>query len=559
IITGTISGGKAPYTVSMVSGTGTLTQPVGLGTTFTFTSTTPGANQFQVTDANGCPAQSGVITINPIVYPTATFSKVDPTCNGNSDGSIRLIPSGGIAPYQYSIDNGATFTITNVFGGLSAGLYEYVIRDKKGCEATGTITLDDPALIVPNIVMHPIVCNVNTPGSFDVTIASGGVAPFTYTLYDNTFTQIATSGIIGATNYSFGGLNFGDYYITIVDAKGCQYNSTKLRITTPPFLTLNAVTLGGDCIVGAKVDLTVIAGGVAPYQYSIFGQPLTESAPTVATTFTFNGLLHGTSYFFQVKDVNNCISILEVPIPSISSIVVAIDSKTNVTCNGANNGVLNYTVSSFDATVTTIDYELLNPLTNLPIVPPVSGSIVGPIGGPVSGVISGLKPGDYILKVKESTGTLCSALIPFNITQPIQPVNATISNETNANCISGAQITVSATGGTGPYQYAFVPNGSAQGGAYTTSNLGILDYDTFGNNWDIWVKDANGCEFKIDKLITKDPTPVIAAVLNNQCAPTEGNFAIDVTLTTAGMAPYSYSVDGGVYQSQTAPFTISNL
>src|SRR5690606_23733570 len=34
---------------------------------------------------------------------------------------------------------------------------------------------------------------------------------------------------------------------------------------------------------------------------------------------------------------------------------------------------------------------------------------------------------------------------------------------------------------------------------------------------------------------------------------------IDVTLTTAGISPYTYSIDGGAFQTQTAPFTISNL
>ncbi|TRX29319.1 hypothetical protein FNW52_20610, partial [Flavobacterium sp. ZT3R18] len=40
---------------------------------------------------------------------------------------------------------------------------------------------------------------------------------------------------------------------------------------------------------------------------------------------------------------------------------------------------------------------------------------------------------------------------------------------------------------------------------------------------------------------------------------TEGNFVIDVTLPTAGIAPYSYSVDGGVYQNLVAPFSITGL
>ena len=52
---------------------------------------------------------------------------------------------------------------------------------------------------------------------------------------------------------------------------------------------------------------------------------------------------------------------------------------------------------------------------------------------------------------------------------------------------------------------------------------------------------------------------LITATVTNQCTVTEGNFEIDVTLVTAGIAPYSFSIDGGAFQTSTAPFTISSL
>ena len=56
-----------------------------------------------------------------------------------------------------------------------------------------------------------------------------------------------------------------------------------------------------------------------------------------------------------------------------------------------------------------------------------------------------------------------------------------------------------------------------------------------------------------------DDTPVISAAINNQCTVVEGKFEIDVTLDTAGIAPYSFSINGGAFQTQTSPFTLSNL
>ena len=37
------------------------------------------------------------------------------------------------------------------------------------------------------------------------------------------------------------------------------------------------------------------------------------------------------------------------------------------------------------------------------------------------------------------------------------------------------------------------------------------------------------------------------------------NYALDVALEATGITPYSYSIDGGAFQTRTAPFTYTNL
>ena len=54
-------------------------------------------------------------------------------------------------------------------------------------------------------------------------------------------------------------------------------------------------------------------------------------------------------------------------------------------------------------------------------------------------------------------------------------------------------------------------------------------------------------------------SPVITATINNDCVDIDGTFQIDVNLTTIGTAPYSVSIDGGAFQTQSFPFTIQNL
>ena len=53
-------------------------------------------------------------------------------CNG-SDGSIELFGYLGEAPYEYSIDGGATFVTTNLFSDLPNGIYNTQVKDDIGC------------------------------------------------------------------------------------------------------------------------------------------------------------------------------------------------------------------------------------------------------------------------------------------------------------------------------------------------------------------------------------------------------------------------------------------
>ena len=114
------------------------------------------------------------------------------TTLNNSDGKIVLNVTGGNT-ISYSIDSGTTFVSSNVFGGLVAGSYNYVVRDSKSCEAMGTINLVDPLPIDVSIIRNPVQCISNILGSLDITINSGGVAPFVYTLYNNANVQIGAT------------------------------------------------------------------------------------------------------------------------------------------------------------------------------------------------------------------------------------------------------------------------------------------------------------------------------------------------------------------------------
>ena len=557
----TTTGGNAPYSYKVKIGAGAYGASVPFaGATFTYTATTADTYQFEITDTNSCTKETNVITVAAIVPVTASEASVNPTCNGDADGSITLTALTGEAPFTYSLDGGTTFVASNVFGGLAAATYNYVVRDTKGCDAFGTITLIDPDPIVPNIVINGIQCGPIVPGSFDIEVTSGGIAPYVYTLYDNSFTQINTYTEISSANtpvWNFGGLNFGDYYITIVDAKGCEYKSGKLRIEPAPYLNLTSNIATASCATGVDVTLNV-SGGVPNYNYSIYGQPATASGPTASTSYTFTGLDQGTTYVFEVIDTNGCPSYLEILTPVISPIIIDPLITTNVTCFGANDGEISFTVDQYDTSVTELYYEVRDNLTNTAIVPAKNGNVTGLSGSPVTPVsrtITGLPAGNYTLYVREVDGTLCSTTKEFQITQPVQPLASTITAEVNANCNSGAQITLTTTGGTGPYKYAAGASGfSPLPGDFGTSNVLNLD-DTIRLNWDIVIEDANGCQFPINKTITRDVDPTIDPVAL-QCFT---GTPISITLSgTTSVGPVTYSIGiGGIAGAYQASPTFS--
>ncbi|AUP81346.1 T9SS type B sorting domain-containing protein [Flavivirga eckloniae] len=556
-----ISGGNANYTAYEVSINGAAYVPVlpaPVGASFTYTANAAGTYEFRITDTNitsgTCTVITNEITVDAIVPVAATDAQVDPTCNGSTDGSITLTATAGVPPFTYSIDGGATFVSNNVFGGLGAGTYNYVVRDRLECTTTGPVTLIDPPIIDVDIQEFGLTCagNVPTLGRIEVFVNSGGTANYTYTLFDNTFTQIAThtegSAPITPT-HTFGGLNFGDYYVRVVDARGCEFNSGPIRINTTPDLNFTTAVDSNNCATGVDIQVNTV-GGTAPYNYSIVGQPEVVGP----ANFTFTGLLHNVTYFLQVRDANNCIFVLErTTPPPPSTIAISGTATTNVTCNGADDGTFAFTVESYDGTVTNIDYQLLNALTLLPLPTPVNGTLVGPAGGPVSHTISALPPGNYVLEAREATGTLCAATHTFEITQPAQPVATAVSSQVPSNCNAGAQITLTTRGGTGPYTYAAVINGAGAPAlaAYGPSNVITVDTNSGADLvWDIYVRDANGCPDMITVNVTHQTSPTINPVAQQCYDGTPFNITlVEGTGTAAG--PLSYSTGSGFQASDT--------
>ncbi len=127
----------------------------------------------------------GVIGCLPISVDNTIPTNVT-GCYGDSTGSIQVVASGGFGtPWQYSIDNGLSYTASAYYPDLPAGDYQVVVIDAENCTQIGPlITLTQPDTLLANFVSKEDILHHTdwrgdeqvTDGSLVVT-ASGGTSP----------------------------------------------------------------------------------------------------------------------------------------------------------------------------------------------------------------------------------------------------------------------------------------------------------------------------------------------------------------------------------------------
>ncbi|MET3034409.1 SprB repeat-containing protein, partial [Flavobacterium johnsoniae] len=616
-IDGTINGGTANYNYTVtINGTLDPTVHTVAGTTFTYTdatavtATTTTTYLFTFTDNSGCNATSTVV-VQPKTNPDFTAVQGNLIyCSGQETGSINvnIDTTVGVGPYVINVvkDNTALGTPNVNYGtqttGLPGGDYIVTVTDANGCSLNRNVSIAQPDPIVFTEDIQQIKCiggGAGTAlGSIGVTALAGGTTSglalpaksgFIYTLTSNTSpTQTFTPD--GRENHSFQILNFGIYELTVTDFNGCSVTKT-INIASPPEDMIIDVTQGTPSCTSATIVVSVtppIPGG--PYHFALYpvdpANPNNYDYATYSASYqdadavsppaspgdpdllksTFTGLNPGVLYSFIVYDEStNCYFFkqADTKTPTLSTLTSDL-TESNVTCMNAGDGSVSFTFTKNYTTTTTVNYQVYNSQTNQPVVPAITGSVTGLNGNVTSPVQTAgpLVPGTYYILFTEvggSTPGCTNSSRTFTITQSVVPVlvNATVNK--NQNCNELGNISVSAQGGTAPYKYLVLSDTAPA----PTAGDAWVDGSSFNlaaGNYIAYAKDANGCiQPAAVKVIPLDPTPVVAAVLAAQCNVTEGSFVINVTVPTAGVSPYTFSVDGGAFQSRTAPFSITGL
>lgn len=196
-------------------------------------------------DATGCP---NIVKDTVIVSQiTKTVTSTNVKCFGANNGSITVTASGGVQPYNYSIDGGTNFSPTGTFTNLVPGTYTVFVTDAISCESTmQQVVITQPAseLTFSAAVIH-VVCPDDDNGKITIT-AGGGTAPYQYS---------KNAGISYQASNVFADLLPGYYTIRVRDANNCsptdqvitveQNDNIPPVISCPASITVHATNMTG--------------------------------------------------------------------------------------------------------------------------------------------------------------------------------------------------------------------------------------------------------------------------------------------------------------------------
>ncbi len=456
-----------------------------------------------VADANGCTQTSNAFVSNAAGPSIVATNTTDPTC-GQSNGTITIGSTPGTGSTTFSIDNGNSYSMNNIFNGLPAGNYDVVVLDANSCGDTTTVTLSDlPPPSIDSIQTSDPVCNLDNG---EVTVfTSLGMLPL----------QFSINGGTPQVSNLFTNLAAGSHSILVEDASGCTVTTSFSLTNNPPpnFSGLQGVTA---TYCGKSIGkLTISANGQAPpLMYAI-------NNGTPQSSNIFSNLSAG-QYDVAVTDANGCsvsqsFTIFDLPGPTVS-----ISAQDDPACGMAIGSV---TVQSTGG-LPFYEYSIDN----------------GPFSS--NNVFSGLMAGTYEIVVSDFN--TCLDTLSFVLSDIAGPMITQI-NTTNPTCGSqnGALI-IAATGPTLPLLF------SLDGITYSASNV----FDQLGaSNYTVWVQDTNGCTTSTQQLLSDTGFPDISGITTSP--PTCGNANGSITITASnGTPPYLYSIDNNGFQGNN---TFNNL
>lgn len=332
-------------------------------------------------------------------------------CTTN-DGQAIINAIGGTAPYQYSAINWTTGEVfqnnSGIFVNLTAGQYGIWVEDANGCEPNcSSLSFEIDGQVQPLTAQVDVVnqlCAINNDGGSINIFATGGTAPYIYSIGGNF-----------STDPHFNQLTTGNYQVVVLDANGCAFVDS-VAIESPNALGLYFTGLIAPSCGQANGSISLnVTGGTAPYSLTANGQSVNNN---------MTGLTEGT-YLIALTDANGCsydttITLIGTPNFSLSA------SATTVSCAGDCDG---------GATV---------------VASGSSGYTYTWSNGATTNQIDQLCAGIYTVEVIDSNG--CTEQTQVTVVEP-DPISLSVRVSQDPGCDNNdGALQLGIRGGTAPFQ-----------------------------------------------------------------------------------------------------------
>jgi gliding motility-associated-like protein len=404
-----------------------------------------------------------------------SFSITSPTCSNYTNGMAVVTATGGTAPYQYYWSNNQSGSTT---ASLAGGSYTVSVTDALGVMTTGVANVTAP-LELYGVIDLGDTC---APSGNILAIANGGVGPYSFAWSNG-----------GTTAQVSQPLNHSEC-VTITDFNGCV-DVTCSKVFKP--MVTVPVTDDVDCADQFLGSIFfVLSGGYGPYQYSWSNG---------STASFLSGVPAGT-YTLSITDYNGCNHIATGNIVTENSTVTSTTSSTSA-CPLAATGSASAMGSGG---VTPYSYIWSNGVT--------------------TSSNPGLSSGTYVVTTVDNIG--CSGTNTVVVGQSTLIATTAVINPATCDDDNG-NAQVSASGGSGPYTYA-----------WSNGDSGFVLSEVVAGAFTVTVTDNTGCT-----NIATVTVPVNEQVLNldfvvigSTCGAANGMIEAFVT---NGVAPFVYIWNNG--------------
>jgi gliding motility-associated-like protein len=218
-----------------------------------------------VKDNNGCQitVADSIMELNPAIVLDSIV--VQPYCLDNILGSVEVIPSGGLSPFQYVWSTGDTLSVIDT---LTSGSYSVQVIDANGCTKSYATTLSDTSNISIQVVGATTFCSGDS-----VTLTATNSAYVTYQWTNSGSPMVDTLNSI--TVYSS-----GDYAVTATAVCG-QFTAGPVTVVEN---SLPVPSVDPDMTIHCDSSVVLTAAGGNTYLWS----PSNLVSDSTASVVTIN-------------------------------------------------------------------------------------------------------------------------------------------------------------------------------------------------------------------------------------------------------------------------------